>query len=163
VDVNPTNGTEAVAAVNNTGFTFANGVPDFGTTSSTTVTLKSDAVTRQNGSTGPGFTVTSGSQSATGSLEFGSCIFNVTQSTFTSGPLVPGARIVVNPCQLRVNAAGLPADSVARSRSVALILRAAASAGVPLQIAVNAGGQVTVNGRALGFVTLVVSTGASGG
>src|SRR5689334_328290 len=93
-DVNPTNGTTAVAGVNNTGFTFANGVPDFGTTGPTTVTLKSDAVVTSSGSTGPGFTVTSGSQSASGSLEFGSCIFNVTQSTFTSGPLVPGARIV---------------------------------------------------------------------
>ena len=163
LDVNPTTGANAVGAVSNSSFTFAGGVPDFGTTGSTTVTLASDSFVQPGAAAAPGFTVASGGQSASGSLTFGSCIFTVTDSTFTSGPLVKGARIVINPCQLRVNAAGLPADSAARSRSIFLILRAAVSAGVPLQVSINGGGQVTINGRILGTVTLQPATGATGG
>jgi hypothetical protein len=145
------------AAVANTPFSFPSGVTSFGTTATTTVAFTNTATT-------PAFSIVSGANTATGTTTFGSCIFAITSSTFPAGsPLAAGQTITVNPCNINVASKGLPANSQAATRSVALLLGAAASAGVSVTVGVNPGGQLTLNGREVGTVTLTPVTGATGG
>jgi hypothetical protein len=60
---------------------------------------------------------------------------------------------------MNVNTAGAVANGVATSRSVALVLGAASSAGASVTVGVNAGGQLTLNGN---IVATVVLTPVSG-
>lgn len=145
------------AAVKSTPFTFPQGVTDLGTTASTSVTFTDTATT-------PAFTIASGTYTASGTTKFGSCIFVVSASTFPAGSrLAAGNTITVNPCNINVNSAGLQATGVASTRSVALALGAAVSAGSSLTVQVNPGGQLTLNGISVGSVTLVPVTGTTGG
>jgi hypothetical protein len=96
----------------------------------------------------------------TTAVTFGSCIFAVTSSNFPAGHAPSlGQTVVVNPCNLSVNTTGAVANGVATSRSVALLLGAAASAGSSVIIAVTAGGQLTLNGNNVGTVTLTPVSG----
>lgn len=148
----PANAT-TVAAVVNTPFAFPSGVPAFGTTGTTTLAFTSTATT-------PGFSVASGGNTATGATTFGSCIFAVTSSTFPAGhALSLGQTVVVNPCNMNVNAAGAVANGVGVTRSVALVLGAAASSGASVVVAVTAGGALTLNGNAVATVTLTPVSG----
>ena len=147
-----TNSTTAAAVVN-TPFTFSSGVPAFGTTAATTVQFTST-------STAPAFSVSSGGATASGTTSFGSCVFAVTSSSFPAGhPMAVGQTVTVNPCNLSVNTAGAVANGVATSRSVALLLGAASSAGSGNAIAVTAGGALTLNGNNVGLVTLTPVSG----
>lgn len=97
---------------------------------------------------------------ATANLTFGSCIFAVTNSSFPAGhALANGQTVVVNPCNVNIGTAGAVANGVATTRSIALVLGAAASAGQSVTVSVNAGGQLTLNGRGVGTVTLVPVSG----
>jgi hypothetical protein len=145
-----------VPAVTGTQFAFPGGVSSFGTTAATNVTFTGTAAA-------PTFAVASGGATATGNLGFGSCIFTVTQSTFAaSSPLATGKTVTVNPCNINVGARGVPANSQAVQSSVALLLGTAASAGVPVTISINAGGQLTINGNSVGTVTLAPVTAVTG-
>lgn len=144
---NPTS-TAAVTAIP---FSFA-AVPSFGTTSTTTVTFTNTATT-------PAFSIATATGTATGTTQFGSCIFAVAAVTGTVGSMRVGDTITVNPCNLNVNTTGAVANGVATSRSVALLLGAASSAGATVTLAVNPGGQLTLNGTAVGSVTLVPISG----
>jgi hypothetical protein len=96
----------------------------------------------------------------TTSVTFGSCIFAVTSSTFPAGhALSLGQTVTVNPCNMRVGTAGAVANGVATSRSIALVLGAAASSGQSVTVAVTAGGQLTLNGSTVGTVTLTPVSG----
>jgi hypothetical protein len=148
----PANAT-TTAAVTKIPFTFPGGVSDFGTTSSTTVMWT-------NTSTTPAFSIASGGNTATGTTTFGSCIFAISASTFPAGSrLAQGNTIVVNPCNINVNTAGMSANGVGATRSVALLLGSAVSAGASVTLSVNPGGQLTINGQSVGTVTLVAVTG----
>ncbi len=148
----PVNAT-VVAAVAGTSFAFPSGVPALGTTGETTLAFSGTAAS-------PGFSVGSGGNTASGSAAFGSCIFAVTNSTFPAGhPLATGQTVTVNPCNMSVNTTGAVANGVATSRSVALLLGAASSAGASVVVAVNAGGQLTLNGSSVGTVTLTPVSG----
>jgi hypothetical protein len=110
------------------------------------------------------FTVTSPSGATTGTFSanttFGSCIFAITSSTFPAGhPLALGQTVTVNPCNLNVSSAGAVANGVGTSRSVALLLGAASSAGSSVTVGVNPGGQLTLNGQTVGSVTLTPISG----
>jgi hypothetical protein len=147
-----TNATTA-AAVANTPFTFSSGVAALGTTGSTSVTFTSTTAT-------PAFSIASGGNTATGTTTFGSCIFAVTSSNFPAGhSLALGQTVTVNPCNLSVNTTGAVANGVATSRSVALLLGAAASSGSSVIIAVTSGGALTLNGSNVGTVTLTPVSG----
>jgi hypothetical protein len=50
-------------------------------------------------------------------------------------------------------------DAPAEQRSVALLLGSAASSGAPVTVDVNPGGQLTINGKAAGTVTIEFVTG----
>ncbi|MBC5765342.1 hypothetical protein [Ramlibacter albus] len=148
-----TNSTVAAAVVA-TPFSFPSGVPALGTTAATTVTFTST-------STAPAFNISeAGGRTATGTTSFGSCIFAVTASTFPAGhPLALGQTVTVNPCNLSVGTTGAVANGVATSRSIALLLGAAASSGQSATVNVNPGGQLTLNGQSVGQVTLTPVSG----
>jgi predicted small lipoprotein YifL len=147
----PANGT-TTAAVTNIPFAFPAGVTEFGTTSTTTVAFTDTSTT-------PAFSIVSGGQTATGTTTFGSCHFLITSSTFAStSKLAQGNTITVNPCNLVVSTKGVAANGNAVDRSIALLLGVAVSAGQPVQLSVNAGGQLTINGKSVGSVTLQVVT-----
>jgi hypothetical protein len=143
-------------AAANTPFNFPSGVPDLGTTGTTTVAFTSTATT-------PAFSIQNGNQTATGTTNFGSCVFVVASSSFPAGHrLAAGSQVTINPCNIRLGTQGAPADSVARQRAAVFILGSAASTGSTVTVAINSGGTVTINGQAAGTVTLVpVSGGGS--
>ena len=147
-----TNSTVASAVVAQP-FAFASGVPAFGTTGTTTVTFTGTSTAN----------IPAKIETSTGSAQvttsFGSCIFAVAAVTGTVGTLKVGDTITVNPCNINVNTAGQQANGVAQSRAVALVLGAASSNGVTITVGVNPGGQLTLNGSAVGTVTLVPISG----
>ncbi|MBW7934088.1 MAG: hypothetical protein H3C62_10885 [Gemmatimonadaceae bacterium] len=146
-------------AVANVPFAFPGG----GSVISPSLAGKDLTVTFAGTSTAPtatlAFAGTGGSGSVTANVTFGSCIFAVAATTGSVGTLKVGDTITVNPCNLSINTAGAVANGVATSRSVALLLGAASSASQTVTVAVNAGGQLTLNGNAVGTVTLVPVSG----
>jgi hypothetical protein len=145
---NPT----TTAAVTNIPFAFPQGLSSFGTTSTTTVAFT-------NTSTTPAFSIATSTGTATGTTTFGSCIFAVTAINGSVGTMKIGDTIVVNPCNVKVGTAGAVANGVAQTRSIALLLGAASSAGASISVGVNAGGQLTLNGNTVGSVTLTPVSG----
>lgn len=140
------------ALVNET-FTFNSGVPSLGTTATTSLTFTSTATT-------PEFSITSGGNTASGTTTFGSCIFAVTRSTFPAGhALALGQTVTVNPCNVNINTRGGVANGVATSRSVALLLGAAASAGATVTVGINPNGGIVLNGNIVTTITLTPLTG----
>jgi hypothetical protein len=143
-------------ALSGTDFTFASGVADLGTSAATTVRFTGAGAS-------PAFSISSGGNTATGTTTFGSCIFNVTSSTFPAGSsLATGQSITVNPCSANFNIRGVLANGVATSRPVGLLLGTASSARVPVQVGVNSSGQLVLSGAIVGNVTLTPVTGATG-
>lgn len=144
-----------IAAVAQTPFTFASGVPSFGTGTTTTVMFTSAA-------SSPAFSIAADGNTATGTTSFGSCIFAIQASTFPAGHVLSAGRtITITPCDLEVNTKGMVANGVPVNRSVALLLGAAASAGASVTVSVDVHGQLTLNGSSAGTVTLAPLTGAS--
>jgi hypothetical protein len=135
-------------------FTFPAGVPDFGTAATTTVAFTDTSTT-------PAFSIASNGHTATGTTTFGSCHFKILSSTFPSTDKMGavGTVITVDPCNLKADTSGLPANATAEQKALALVLGTAASAGTPVVMQVNAGGQLTINGKSAGSVTLQVVTG----
>jgi len=144
------------AAVAATPFAFPAGVAELGTTAPTTIVFTAPAGT----TTTPAFSIASEGNTATGTTTFGSCIFAITSSTFPAGSrLARGNTVVVNPCNINVQTAGLQATGVGATRSVALALGSAVSSGSSITVQVNPGGQLTLNGASVGTVTLTPVTG----
>jgi hypothetical protein len=142
----------SVAAVAGQGFTFQNGVTNFGTASPTTVTLNSAS----------SFSVASAEGTASGNLAFGSCIFTVTASTFPVGSrLALGQVVTVHPCSITVATAGVNPLQNAVARAVSFLLENNASLARNLSVDVSDNGTVTVSGVAIGSVTLTFVTGGS--
>lgn len=141
------------AAVVNQPFTIAAGVPDFGTTTSTTVGFTS------GGST-PAFAISTGGATATGPTTFGSCIFTVTASTFPAiSPLAFRKSVHVDPCALVAATSGSTANCAAVDRAVQFVLRTLSSTVKNLPVVINANGSVVINNVPVGTVTIAVVTG----
>lgn len=155
--INPTTGAAVVQGVLGKDFTFANGVPSFGTTSATSLILSGSGAT-------PSFNITSGVSTASGAMAYGSCIFTVATSTFPSGtPLLAlGSKVTVSPCTLSVATAGMKADGTSATANVFLVLGTTISSPVSVTVSVSSTGVVTVNGSTVGSATLVPATGATG-
>lgn len=93
-------------------------------------------------------------------VTFGSCIFVVSRSSFPAGhSLALGQTVTVNPCNIRIGTTGAVANGQATSRSVALLLGAAASSGASVIVAVTPSGGITLNGNNVGTVTLTPISG----
>lgn len=151
--ISPATGESIVTGVLGKTFDFSSGVAAFGTTADTKLTLTGTGAA-------PSFAITSGADSATGRMTYGSCIFNVTKSTFLTGPLVEGNVFPVNPCALTVDTAGKAADGTAVNTNVNLLLGATTSSPVAVTATISPDGTVSVNGSKVGSVTVVAPTGA---
>ena len=147
--------TAAIApAVINTPFSFASGVPDFGTTTPTTVAFTSTA-----GS--PAFAIASGASTATGRSSFGSCIFGPAVGNFpANSPLAVPRVVTIQTCNLFVGTAGGAADGSSTQRNVSLVLGNIISTPVLLPVIINPDGSVVVNNITVGNVPVVAVTGS---
>lgn len=133
---------------------FPSGVPAFGTTAATTLLFSGNSPT-------PDFSITSGSNTATGTTTFGSCDFTILTSNFPPGsPLARGQVIVINPCTLAVKTSGAPANGTASTRSVTLNLGGITSDGSSIPVTINANGLVQIFGVVIGTGILTQATGA---
>lgn len=142
-------------AVAGTPISFPNGVAAFGTTGATTLVFTD--------STTPGFTISSGGFTASGTTEFGSCIFKVGASTFPAGsPLEAGQTVIVNPCTMTVKTKGKEANGATQTSTLVVVLGTTTSAPITVTFSISASGQITVNSRSFGTVTLTPITGVTG-
>jgi hypothetical protein len=144
---------DTVAAVTGQSFAFNSGVPDFGTTSATT--LKFDTAST--------FSVSSAEGTASGDLSFGSCIFTVRNSTYAAGsPLATGAVVEVSPCSLNVQTASVSVSASATAVPVTFSLGTAVSVTQDFSVDILDDGSVVVNGSDVGTVQTTDATGATG-
>jgi hypothetical protein len=144
----------SVQAIDGTSFSFPNGVPAFGTTAATTFEIGGTAAQ-------PTYSVASGGNTASGNLDFGSCILNLTKSSFLpTSPLAQGGKLTVPTCTFTVGTSGAVADGVARNRTITLTIGTANSNGVQKLVTISETGEVTVDGVIVGNVTVEVSTGS---
>jgi hypothetical protein len=150
VPINATNGTSVAAAIASQSFDFSTGISDFGTTADTTVTLT-------NG--GTGFQVSSGGQTATGTMSFGSCHFTVTHTTFTSGPLSIFQMISFPICTLDIYTAGFSTIPSLQMVPFTLTLHNFVSSRLTLPTGVYPGGTIQLNGINLGTVPTAAPSG----
>ena len=157
VAVNADNGKAAFTALADESFVFANGVPAFGTNTATTVSIEAPAAAGG----APRFAITTaGGDTATGRMSFGSCKFEVLTSTFDSpSPLVAGATIVIEDCELTLDTAGQAADGVSVDVNAMLSLDDCDSANTVVTVAITAGGKIVLNGKVVGTITLRPVTG----
>ncbi|HEY8358743.1 MAG TPA: hypothetical protein VIL30_14900 [Ramlibacter sp.] len=152
ISIDETNGRTAARAVVNEDFVFA-AVPAFGTTGTTTLTFTDTAAT-------PAFSITSGGNTASGVTVFGSCEFNVTESTFPAGsPLAEGETVVIEACALQVDTSGAPANGASQARTATLSLDGAPSQPIAVVIEVQPNGDVELNGEPVGEVPVRDLTG----
>lgn len=155
--VTPTTGRSVARAIDDEVFTFS-GVQALGTTATTTVSVNGD------GTATPTFTITeAGAGNATGVLTFGAtpgtCVFTVTQSTFSaSAPLAVGKSVEVDQCQVNVATAGTPANGTTQERNATLRLRNAVSLPLTVSVTVSSTGQVGVNSEPSGNAAIVSGT-----
>ena len=145
------------SAVVGTAFEFASGVPELSTTSPTTLTFTSASTTA------PAFKIESTEGTATGTTEFGSCIFKVSSSTFPTGhPLALGASWRVAVCAIFLPLRGVPI-----STSFLLPLRfnlgTVTSAPESLSVLIDPTGSVQINNTVFGQTSVGSATGATGG
>lgn len=154
--------TAALTAVTG-GFNYPTGIAAL-STAGTATSLKFTAPA--TGATAPAFVLTAGNGTARGSMSYGSCIFNVTESTVPG--LVAPTTITINPCAFdaATNGQTVPEGGTATFTTTStLVLGTTASSGATVTVTVtNTGGvnTVTVNGGSLGTVTGTVTTGAGG-
>jgi len=111
----------------------------------------------------PTGTIVAANGTATGTTTFGSCIFTITTSNIPG--VTVGQQITVNPCQYVVSTGGVQATGNATTVQILLQLGIIPSAANQASVSINpTTGVVTVNNVSTGVnVTLVISTGASGG
>lgn len=155
--VDSTNGANAVQAMAQA-ITFPNGVPDFGTSgSSTTLAITASPL----GTPPPSFAITAGSSTASGDLTFGSCIFTVKSSTFAAGSkLATGAKVTVSNCSLLLNINGAPATGTPVSATAVLTLNTVSSNPYKITVVITPQGQVMVNGLTVYNIKVTPLTGA---
>lgn len=155
VAVNPTTGAAVVAAVLGETFGFTSGVPTLGTSSATSLTLSGSAAA-------PSFDMSSGSDTASGTMTFGSCIFTVVTSTFPIGhPMTVGNQVTVDPCTLAVATSGVTANGGSVVATMSLVLDTTTSSNIAATVSVSSTGVVSVGGSTIGTTTVVAVTGAS--
>lgn len=150
--LNPTDGPKALPALQaaSTGFAFANGVPDFGTTTATTVTIGGT-------SAAPTFKAKTGSQEATGDFSFGSCIFKFNQAF---GKAAAGTTVTISSCSFTLNTMGAPANGTAQAIGAVLNLNGTTGTST-VQTVISGDGTVQVGGSTIGNVP-TATTGATG-
>ena len=140
------------AAVLGDPFTFPGGVPNFGTTTPTTITFTSATAT-------PAFSISANGSTATGITRIGSCTFVIDNSSFSvDSPLGVGKTVLVDPCSVTADTVGAkPGDPTLAE--VKLVLGSLFSAGSKIKITVKEDGSVIIKEKTIGKVTISVVTG----
>ena len=152
--INPSSGAAVVGAVLNKNFSFASGVPAFGTSTPTTLAFSGTGAT-------PSFAVSSPEGTASGPTTFGSCIFTVAASTFPAGsPLALGQVVTISPCLLNVATVGVVADGSSLPVNASITLGTITSGNTVVTVSISSSGVITVGGSTVGNATLVATTGA---
>lgn len=152
-DITVTVTAATIGAIVNHPFTFAGGVPDFGTTTPTTLAFTSAGASSA-------FNIGADGATAIGETTFGPCIFTITSSSFSTGSkLAVGQTVRVNPCSLKVATSGGNANGSSSDRAVSFVLGTVSSAGRNLPVVISANGSVVINGITIGTVTTGVVTG----
>jgi hypothetical protein len=140
------------AALVNTPFVFPNGVPEFGTTGTTTVTLTDTSTT-------PAFSIVTPNGTATGVMTFGSCIFRIT--TVTPGTVLSvGNTITIPDCKASLQVVGQPANGSSFQGQVTFSLNLASSVFQSTLVRIGTDGTLSVNGISFGRVGLAFVTGS---
>ncbi len=153
VNVNASN----FAAFSGSSLSFPSGVPQFGTTGATQLTLGTS-------SGSPTFAITSASGNASGSLGFSSCIFNVTTSTFpASATMASGNTVTIPTCSVNLPLAGVQAGTGFSNFSAQFNLGTATPSVFPVALNLSTNGQVTINGVAVVTAVLTSNSGSGGG
>lgn len=156
VKIDPTTGRNTMASILGQNFEFANGIPALGTTGNTSLKFTGNAAK-------PDFAITSGANSASGSVTYGSCIFTTSQSTFAAGhPLAVGQVSIVSDCWLKAFVVGRLADAITFDADVAFGLNGVFSKLIKMPTYIRPNGMVFVNGVGIGSVPVVTPTGATG-
>lgn len=175
VTASPTTAATSTALLQAAPVTFPTGVPALGTTATTAVTVSKSTATAtlpSGGSvTGPVMAVSSAGASATGVLTFGSCVFTVTASNFTSGPMAPPLprQVVISPCQTSAGLQNVPADGASRPVPLTVTFGTVTSTATTVQATIASGtNSVTLtapDGSTIpaGTVVTVTPTGTGGG
>ena len=137
-------------------FSFQNGVADLGTTSATTLALSGSAAA-------PDFSLTDGTNKASGVMTYGSCIFTIKQSNFPANftKLQVGVVTEVKPCDVVVATAGMPTASSSLS-TIKLLLGSSFSLPLGVTVTISDSGLVTISGTLFGTIKLQLATGATG-
>ena len=155
-EITPQTGTALVNSVLDKSFEFSSGVPGFGTTSATSLKLSGNGAA-------PSFDINSAEGSASGTMNFGSCIFTVAKSNFAAtSPLAQGKTLTIKPCSLIVATVGIKGNGIAVPTTLTLLLGTINSKPISISVSISATGVVTVNSFTIGSVTLVAATGATG-
>jgi hypothetical protein len=142
-----------VAALQGSTFTFPNGLPDLGTTASTTVTFGGTAAA-------PTATIASGSTSVVADVAFGSCIFTFRTVAFgRSG----GFTFTYPICTFNFRTNSLPVSFTPQLVPTTFTLNSFVSTPTNINTVILSGGQLTVNGNTVGGGVLTPVTGATGG
>jgi hypothetical protein len=129
-------------------------VPALGTTAATTLKIAGTATAQT-------VEIASGGQTATGPITYGSCIMNITTSTFpTTHPLGVGKTVTVNPCDIVVQTAGVTTGAAVTNTGVTINLGGVSSSPVTIPVAVSDSGAVTIGSTVVGNTTVTVRTGA---
>lgn len=145
------------AAVYKLPLTFSSGVPELGTTGSTSVTF-----TAPSAGTEPAFTIASGQGTASGSTAFGSCIFKVSSSTFAAAHVLgAGKTLTVAPCEFTINTKGMAADGNNVKRKLKIRFGRTESDGQDVDTKVDSDGNVKVNDQDEGKTSVTDVTGGS--
>lgn len=124
-------------------FTFPNGVRAFGTPGSTDLAYPA-------GTAGNEVNITAAGGTASAGAEYGSCIFNVIESTFARGPLRPGGPpIEISVCTLVVNGGQFTVGGPSGPCTLTLTLGATVSEREDATCLVDLNGNLVVNGTVL--------------
>lgn len=138
-------------------FVFSSGVPELGTASATTLTFTGASATT------PAFRIEATEGTATGTTEFGSCIFRVVTSTFPAGHrLAVGQTYRIEICAIRFPTIGVPIATTF-SLPVTFNLGSVLSTPRTIPVVIQANGTVQVNGNPVGQTSVGGATGATGG
>lgn len=141
-------------AVKDEPFEFAGGVPELGTSGTTSVAFTSTA-------TNPGFRIGSGGFVANGSTAFGSCIFRIAVSDFPAGHrLAAGTEITVNPCELTIFFENMAANGTTLSKPAQMKLGNSLSNRRVIPVSVTPNGTVLIGNTPIGTVPVTPATGA---
>ncbi len=132
---------------------FASGVTDFGTTGPTTLAIGGTTAAQTA-------TISSGGQTASGDMGYGSCFFVIKTSNFNaSSPLAAGKTVVVNPCEMKITTAGIIANNGETLTKIQMTMGTNVGVDGSVRVTITPDGVVKVGNSPFANITLTPTTG----